>query len=330
MTMKLRVLLRIRADEWNAWPGSKRFGIDEFPPFEERETHRNHIFALDDPRLSEIAERSAHPPPGECGLFSYWVSRPEWTTDQERAARAFHCDLRHFWHGGGCVYPTLYDHHLSCPLCRSGDRPASPLILPLGRLHKRQVVHVLGQEVIVTRALAKRMVAFGSRGLGFVPVLGGWREYRAMLASAGLGGLALSSRDATQDRLDEDAGLASTLRAHRDGLVRSEPYGDYGWFELAPAGVASVSTDTRAVSRLEDAWAGDDRCPCGLWLGRRLATPMGVASLDPVDADMWFTRERFGSRMGVYYPSRELIVSPRFANEFHDAFKPTFEFVPIL
>jgi hypothetical protein len=320
------------AEAWNSWPGSAEFTPDEVAPFEQGE-YRDMELSLDDPRVRRLAsDYAALRAMGDPYLPFLWVW-PRWTPAEEQAARAFHVIPLGMWHGGGCVYQTLYDHHLACPLCLAGDRPASPLILPHGRLPKRQAASVLGHEAIVTRALALRLAASGARGLGFVPVLGGWREYREMLAEAGLGGIALPSRDATQERLDADAGLAATLRAHRDGLARPEPEGGWAWYELDPPGRARVSRETRAHNDLTKQLAGgDDQCPCGGWLGGAFERPLGVEALEPppAEADLWLTRERFGWRRGVFYPARELIASPMLARELREALAQSFTLVPIL
>ncbi len=270
--------------------------------------------AASDPRFARVGALAP-------GALRGWTVRRTFTDAERAAAEIFHLEIRRRFGPSGGACGTAYDAARACPLCGAGRRQIGTLVLR--HVPDAPIAQTFAGEIVVSAALAERLVAGRFTGFEMKPVARRAPDYRGplrlesvpsgrrLLDRARALGIAPHSYEfMLWSQIGERCDLA---RAAWEEASRERPtIEDSRFRQIVPTSrPVEVHASTRfGVSPFDLDEEGRHRCDRGHALGLRALSPIAIERDSHDGSDLVATR-RFA---GWPEPTPLILLSPRLAD----------------
>jgi hypothetical protein len=295
-------------------------------------TVRKVSFDLTDPRLPKMRRIAAEIQREHDSVLYYsWDLSWRYSSREKASAELFCLEILGRFEPTGEQCNTSYDLSEACTYCGDGRKQMSPLVLDLRKIPRsRDITSSYGAEWVVSQRLAELLMAHRMTGFELAPV-----RHKALyeddawdLTETPLGRQLLLR--AAEEGIEEGSWEfivwvnSPEIRplldaAHQQHVLQKErdakrrPKSLPTWYQLKITACVG-RTDPRThfgIDPITDDEAGEFVCPNGHTSGLNLVSEVYLARAQHPGTDFAVTENKCGTRMGVFVPEPEIIVSPR-------------------
>ena len=105
------------------------------------------------------------------GIFSAWKVYRKYSRKEIESAQLFHLSIARTFEPAGEECGTLYDEASACPICGSGAKQVTSLLLPRKRIPSSQdISRTIAGEMVVSRRVKDLFARHGITGADFSPI----------------------------------------------------------------------------------------------------------------------------------------------------------------
>ncbi len=298
------------------------------------EITRQVVISPDDQRFAEIGkiqQQVLNETEGKSSFFFSYIINRRYSKSELQSAALFHLKVTAAFEPPGEKCGTMYDESDVCPICKTGWKQVSDLVLDLRKVPKsKDIAITIASEIIVSQRLAEALIDSKINGVELRPV-----KHKSRYQDDSLD-LAIVPTGQQILKLASDAGAPHPSwrfwiwlnradrrellnRAHQEyaEVMQKKGYRKQKtlplWYQIQiTSRPVTIATNTKfGIDPFDDDAAGRYRCPFGHTYGLDVLSEVFVRGETWYGDDIVQTSEMVGVRMGYLRPSPLILISPR-------------------